>query len=223
MELEQAMLNLEKARGETMTGRASEAEQIAMIEERSRQRREGTAIGPEVGVKMIQTGGPSLLEATEMQKNLEVQNRAEQARLGAIRQYGVEKGLTPTAKIDMGGMSATVPFESAGERMSNSYQMIYESMTPRLAGAFEREGYGKEEAFRMASEQMRKELVKASSSGKVMLMGAGGGTISYSNEQAERMWRDPKTPKVLKSQLDEFFGPSETPKAASWINTRLGR
>jgi hypothetical protein len=223
MRSEKLRLDLEEARAKTLPGRVGEAEQLAMIEERTRQRREGTPIGGEVGRMATSAGGPSLLEATRMQQDLEVQRRAEQARLGAIEQYGIERGLTPTAKIDMGGMSATVPFTAGGERMADSYSQIYRSMVPRLAETYQAEGFSRDEAIRMASDQVRKELVKASSSGKVVLMGTGGGTISYSNEQAMKMWKDPSTPSALKAQLDEFFGPSETPKASNWVNTRLGR
>ena len=47
--------------------------------------------------------------------------------------------------------------------------------------------------------------------------------MSYSNEEAERKWRDPQTPKLIKDQLNLVFGEQEQPQAASWIKSRLGR
>jgi hypothetical protein len=37
------------------------------------------------------------------------------------------------------------------------------------------------------------------------------------------MWRDPKTPKGIKVQLNNFFGESEEPTASSYIKSKTGR
>jgi hypothetical protein len=223
LERQKKLQDISKAESETLSGRAGQADIAASVLEQARQKRRGVEIGKEVGAEMLEKGGPSILEATKKQAGIDLDLAREQARLGAVEQYMVEKGLTPTAKIDMGGISATVPFASGGEKMADSYSQIYRSMVPRLSETYQAEGFDRDTSIRMASDQVRKELVKASSSGKVVLMGAGGGTISYSNEQAMKMWKDPSTPKSLKAQLDEFFGPSETPRASNWVNTRLGR
>jgi hypothetical protein len=97
-------------------------------------------------------------------------------------------------------------------------------MVPRVERTFIDQGYAPAEARRMAIERVSNELQKASSSGKVVVSSADGlSTISYSNEQAMRMWKDPNTPKTIRDQLNGFFGQQETPKASNWINTRLGR
>jgi hypothetical protein len=223
MRAEKLRLDLEEARAKTLPGRVADAEKLAMIQERSRQIGKFIPIGPEIGATVTRKGGPSLLEATEMQKDLEVERRAEQARLGAAEQYGIERGLTPTAKIDSGGVSATVPFEAAGQRMASMQQNVYNTVVPMMTQTFIDSGYDPATANKMAIERVRDSLVKATQDGKVTLMGLDGGTVAIGYEKAMQMWRDPKTPKAMKVQLDSFFGPSETPKASNWVNTRLGR
>lgn len=224
LEVEEKMLSVEEKRRATLPGRVAEAEITAEALEKARQKRLGVGIGEEIGAMATQAGGPSLLEATRMQASENVAKAEERARLGAIEQYGIEKGILPTAKIDVGGMSATVPFEAGGERMSDVYGQIYNNMVPRVERTFIDQGYAPAEARRMAIERVSNELQKASSSGKVVVSSADGlSTISYSNEQAMRMWKDPNTPKTIRDQLNGFFGQQETPKASTWINTRLGR
>jgi hypothetical protein len=223
LQLQKSMLELEEAQKKTLLGRVAEAEKLAMIQERSRQIGKFIPIGPEIGATVTRKGGPSLLEATEMQKDLEVERRTEQARLGAAEQYGIESGLTPTAKIDSGGVSATVPFEAAGQRMASMQQNVYNTVVPMMTQTFIDSGYDPATANAMAVERVRDSLVKATQDGKVTLMGLDGGTVAIGYEKAMQMWRDPKTPKAMKVQLDSFFGQSETPKASNWVNTRLGR
>lgn len=223
VQLQKSMLDLEEAQKKTLVGRVAEAENLAKIQERSKQMEEGVAISPQVGATATKAGGPSLLEATELQKNLDIENRARRARLGAMEQYAIEGGLTPTAKIDSGGVSATVPFESAGQRMASMQQNVYNTAVPMMTQTFIDSGYDPATANAMAVERVRDSLVKATQDGKVTLMGLDGGTVAIGYEKAMQMWRDPKTPKAMKVQLDSFFGQSETPKASNWVNTRLGR
>ncbi|NDD55884.1 hypothetical protein EBZ39_18805 [bacterium] len=174
---------------------------------------------------MTAKGGPSILEATKMQGQLDVEARARQARVDAAKNYlAGEKSLLPTANVDLGGVKQTVLAGQAGKTSADIYGQIYRNQVPQVAATYEAEGFDRDTAIRMASQDVRKELVKASTGGKVVLTGADGlSTISYSNEQAERMWRDPRTPKAIKDQLNNFFGQSEEPKAQSWIKSRLGR
>ena len=209
----------------TPIGRAGRAADIAAFLEQEKQKESGIPIGEEIGARMTAKGGPSILEATKMQGQLDVEARARQARVDAAKNYlAGEKSLLPTASVDVGGVKQTVLAGQAGKTSADIYGQIYRNQVPQVAATYEAEGFDRDTAIRMASQDVRKELVKASTGGKVVLTGADGlSTISYSNEQAERMWRDPRTPKAIKDQLNNFFGQSEEPKAQSWIKSRLGR
>jgi len=229
LEMEKLQLDLAKARNEqemeSPSGRATRAAEVAAFLEQEKQKEFGIPIGEEIGAKMTAQGGPGLLEATKMQGQLDVEARARQARIDAAKNYlAGEKSLLPTASIDLGGVKQTVLAGQAGKTSADIYGQIYRNQVPQVAATYEAEGFDRDTAIRMASQDVRKELVKASTGGKVVLTGADGlSTISYSNEQAERMWRDPKTPKAIRDQLNNFFGQSEEPAAANWIKTRLGR
>lgn len=229
LELEKLQLDLAEKRREqelsSPSGRATRAAEVAAFLEQEKQKEVGIPIGQEMGARMVAKGGPSILEATKMQGELDVEARIRDAKKRSMENYlAGEKSLMPTATVDLGGVKRTVLSEQAGRTSADIYGQIYRNQVPQVASTYEAEGYDRDSAIRMASQDVRKELVKASTGGKVVLTGADGlSTISYSNEQAERMWRDPKTPKAIKTQLNNFFGESEEPKAASWIKSRLGR
>jgi len=229
LEMEKLQLDLAKARNEqemeSPSGRTTRAAEVAAFLEQEKQKEFGIPIGEEMSARMVAQGGPSILEATKMQGQLDVEARARQARIDAAKNYlAGEKSLLPTASIDLGGVKQTVLAGQAGKTSADIYGQIYRNQVPQVAATYEAEGFDRDTAIRMASQDVRKELVKASTGGKVVLTGADGlSTISYSNEQAERMWRDPKTPKAIRDQLNNFFGQSEEPAAANWIKTRLGR
>lgn len=229
LELQKLQFDLAKAREEqemsSPSGRSTKAAEIAATLEQDKQRQFGTPIQEEMAQRMTSAGGPSILDATRMQAELDVSAKAGEARRASLMNFAAgEKSLLPTANVDLGGVKQTVLASEAGKTGANIYGQIYQSQVPILADTYVAEGYDRDTAVRMASADVRKELVKASTGGKVVLAGADGvSTISYSNEQAERMWRDPKTPKSIKAQLNNFFGESEEPQAASWIKTRLGR
>jgi len=229
LELQKLQFDVAKAREEadmsTAIGRSSKAADVAAFLEQEKQREFGIPIGEQMASKMVAQGGPSILEATKMQGELDVEARARQARVDAAKNYlAGEKSLLPTANVDLGGVKQTVLAQQAGKTTADIYGQIYRNQVPQVAATYEAEGFDRDSAIRMASQDVRKELVKASSGGRVVLAGADGvSTISYNNEQAERMWRDPKTPKAIRDQLNNFFGQSEEPKAQSWIKSRLGR
>jgi hypothetical protein len=229
LELQKLQFDVAKAREEsdmsTPIGRAGRAADVAAFIEQEKQKELGIPIGEQMASKMVAEGGPSILEATKMQGELDVEARARQARVDAAKNYlAGEKSLLPTASVDLGGVKQTVLAGQAGKTSADIYGQIYRNQVPQVAATYEAEGFDRDTAIRMASQDVRKELVKASTGGKVVLTGADGlSTISYNNEQAERMWRDPKTPKAIRDQLNNFFGQSEEPKAQSWIKTRLGR
>jgi hypothetical protein len=229
LELEKLQLDLAEKRKEqemsSPSGRATRAGEIAAFLEQEQQKDVGIPIGEQMASKMVAQGGPSILEATKMQGELDVEARIRQARRDAMMNLAAgEKSLLPTASVDLGGVKQTVLAGQAGKTSADIYGQIYRNQVPQVASTYEAEGYDRDSAIRMASQDVRKELVKASTGGKVVLTGADGlSTISYSNEQAERMWRDPKTPKGIKAQLNNFFGESEEPTASSYIKSRLGR
>jgi hypothetical protein len=229
LELEKLRLDMaEKYKEREMnspSGRATMAADIAATLEQDKQREMGIPLSEQMGSRMVEEGGPSILEATKMQGELDVEARVRQAKRDAMMNFAAgEKSLLPTANVDLGGVKQTVLAGQAGKTSADIYGQIYRNQVPQVAATYEAEGFDKDTAIRMASQDVRKELVKASTGGKVVLTGADGlSTISYNNEQAERMWRDPKTPKAIRDQLNNFFGQSEEPKAQSWIKTRLGR
>jgi len=229
LELEKLRLDMaEKYKEREMnspSGRATMAADIAATLEQDKQREMGIPLSEQMGSRMVEAGGPSILEATKMQGELDVEARVRQAKRDAMMNFAAgEKSLLPTANVDLGGVKQTVLAGQAGKTSADIYGQIYRNQVPQVAATYEAEGFDRDTAIRMASQDVRKELVKASTGGKVVLTGADGlSTISYNNEQAERMWRDPKTPKAIRDQLNNFFGQSEEPKAQSWIKTRLGR
>jgi len=229
LELEKLQLDLAEKRKEqemsSPSGRATRAGEIAAFLEQEQQKDVGIPIGEQMASKMVAQGGPGILEATKMQGELDVEARVRQAKRDAMMNFAAgEKSLLPTANVDLGGVKQTVLAGQAGKTSADIYGQIYRNQVPQVASTYEAEGYDRDSAIRMASQDVRKELVKASTGGKVVLTGADGlSTISYSNEQAERMWRDPKTPKGIKVQLNNFFGESEEPTASSYIKSRLGR
>ena len=229
LELEKLQLDLAEKRKEqemsSPSGRATRAGEIAAFLEQEQQKDVGIPIGEQMASKMVAQGGPGILEATKMQGELDVEARVRQAKRDAMMNMAAgEKSLLPTANVDLGGVKQTVLAGQAGKTSADIYGQIYRNQVPQVASTYEAEGYDRDSAIRMASQDVRKELVKASTGGKVVLTGADGlSTISYNNEQAERMWRDPKTPKGIKVQLNNFFGESEEPTASSYIKSRLGR
>jgi hypothetical protein len=225
LRMQQLRLSVEKANEETTIGRTSKAADIAAFLEQEKQKESGIPIGEEMSARMTAKGGPSILEATKMQGQLDVEAKMRQAKVEAAKNIlAGEKSLLPTADINLGGVKRTVLAPEAGRTSADIYGQIYRNQVPQVASTYEAEGYDRDSAIRMASQDVRKELVKASTGGKVVLTGADGlSTISYSNEQAERMWRDPKTPKGIKVQLNNFFGESEEPTASSYIKSKTGR
>lgn len=229
LELQKLQFDVAKAREDydmsTALGRAGKAGDIAAFLEQEEQKIKGIPLEADMSARMTQQGGPSILEATKMQGLQDVENKTRIARRDAAMNFAAgEKSLLPTAAVDLGGIKQTVLAPEAGKTSANIYGQIYKSQVPQVAATYEAEGFDRDTAVRMASQDVRKELIKASTSGKVVLTGADGlSTISYSNEQAERMWSDPKTPKGIKDQLNNFFGQAQEPAAATWIKSRLGR
>jgi len=229
LELQKLQFDVAKAREEsdmsTPIGRAGRAADVAAFLEQEKQKELGIPIGEQMASKMVAEGGPSILEATKMQGELDVEARARQARVDAAKNYlAGEKSLLPTANVDLGGVKQTVLAPEAGRTSADIYKQVFTNQTPQLAEGYIARGYDRDTAIKMAAADVQDMLVKERSSGKVTLMSADGLTSrAISDKEAMMMWRDPKTPKVIREQLNQIYGQSEEPQAASWIKTRLGR
>jgi len=229
LELEKLQLDLAAKRKEqemsSPSGRATQAADIAAFLEQEKQKESGIPIGEQMASKMVAQGGPGILEATKMQGELDVEARVRQARRDAMMNFAAgEKSLLPTASVDVGGVKQTVLAPQIGKTTADINQQIWQAQVPQLTKAYIAQGYDPDTAVKMAGSDVTKNLFKAQSSGKVVLTSNDGmSTISYTNEQAQKMWQDPSTPKFIKTQLNNFFGESEQPAAANWIKTRLGR
>jgi hypothetical protein len=209
----------------TPIGRAGRAGDIAAFLEQEKQKDVGIPLSEQMGSRMIEKGGPSILEATKMQGELDVEAKIREARRMSMENLlAGEKSLLPTASVDLGGVKQTVLASQVGKTTADINQQIWQAQVPQLTKAYIAQGYDPDTAVKMAGSDVTKNLFKAQSSGKVVLTSNDGmSTISYTNEQAQKMWQDPSTPKFIKTQLNNFFGESEQPAAANWIKTRLGR
>jgi len=229
LELEKLQLDLAEKRKEqemsSPSGRATRAGEIAAFLEQEQQKDVGIPIGEQMASKMVTQGGPGILEATKMQGELDVEARVRQAKRDAMMNMAAgEKSLLPTASVDIGGVKQTVLAPQVGKTTADINEQIWQAQVPQLTKAYIAQGYDPDTAVKMAGSDVTKNLFKAQSSGKVVLTSNDGmSTISYTNEQAQKMWQDPLTPKFIKTQLNNFFGESEQPAAANWVKTRLGR
>jgi len=229
LELQKLQFDLAKAREEqemsSPSGRSTKAAEIAATLEQDKQRQFGTPIQEGMAQRMTSAGGPSILDATRMQAELDVSAKAGEARRASLMNFAAgEKSLLPTANVDLGGVKQTVLASEAGRTSADIYKQVFTNQTPQLAEGYIARGYDRDTAIKMAAEDVQNMLVKERSSGKVTLMSADGFTSrAISDKEAMTMWRDPKTPKVIREQLNSIYGQSEEPQAASWIKSRLGR
>jgi hypothetical protein len=228
LELQKLQFDVAKAREEadmsTAIGRSSKAADVAAFLEQEKQKDVGIPIGEEMGARMTAQGGPSILEATKMQGQLDVEARARQARVEAAKNYlAGEKSLLPTADINLGGVKRTVLAPEAGMAGADIYTQIYRTQVPQLAATYEAEGQPRDTAIKMASADVRSKLTGAASSGKIPLIAANGNPIFVTVPQAAQLLDSDITPQFMKNQLREALGGKEEPAAANWVKTRLGR
>jgi len=229
LKMEKLQLDLAKAREEqemsSPSGRSTKAAEIAATLEQDKQRQFGTPIQEGMAQRMTSAGGPSILDATRMQAELDVSARAGEARRASLMNFAAgEKSLLPTANVDLGGVKQTVLASEVGRTSADTLKQIFTNDTPLVAEGYMARGYDRDTAIKMAAEDVQNMLIKERSSGKVTLMSADGFTSRViPDKEAMIMWRDPKTPKVVREQLNSIYGQSEEPQAASWIKSRLGR
>lgn len=228
LELQKLQLDLAKSREEsdmsTAIGRASKAGDIAAFLEQEKQKDVGIPIGEEMSARMTSKGGPSILEATKMQGQLDVEARARQARVDAAKNYlAGEKSLLPTADINLGGVKRTVLAEEVGTAGADVYSRIYRTQVPQVAATYEAEGQSRDNAIKMASADVRSKLTGAVSSGKIPLIAANGNPLFITVPQAIQLLDSDITPQFMKNQLKDALEGKIEPQATSWIKSRLGR
>jgi hypothetical protein len=228
LKLQKLRMDIAKSQEEsdmsTPIGRAGRAADVAAFLEQEKQKESGIPIGEEIGAKMIAKGGPSILEATKMQGQLDVEARARQARVDSAKNYlAGEKSLLPSADINLGGVKRTVLASEVGTAGADVYSQIYRTQVPQVAATYEAEGQPRDTAIKMASADVRSKLTGAASSGKIPLIAANGNPIFVTVPQAAQLLDSDITPQFMKNQLREALGGKEEPAAANWIKTRLGR
>ena len=224
VEYQNAVLAMQEKMRETPEAKIALAEDMAMRKEALKQQQEGVEFG-DVAKKAALDQGMNLLQASKQQAQSDIQSKMLAARGQAIENILMGgKGLVPTATVSMGGVRQEALAGQVGQTSADIYEQIWKAQVPQLTKAYIAQGYDPDSAVKMAGADVTKNLSKAQSSGKVVLTSKDGmSTISYTNEQAQKMWKDPSTPPFLKAQLNNFFGESEQPKAQSWIQTRLGK
>lgn len=223
LDLQRSRQELSKAEGETLSGRVGQADIAASVLEQARQKRMGVEIGQEIAREATKAGGLNLLQATQRQAGIDLDLAREQARLGAVEQYRIEKGLTPTAKVDVGGITQTVPAMQAPEMQADMQSRIYNASWPRFSQMFASQGFSPQEAEKMGKDAATKEIVKNSNSGKISILMPDQTVLSFDIQKAMQMAKDPSTPPAIKSRLIETLGEAEAPRASTWINKSLGR
>jgi hypothetical protein len=173
---------------------------------------------------MVERGGPSILEATKMQGQLDVEAKMRQAKVEAAKNIlAGEKSLLPTADINLGGVKRTVLAPEAGMAGADIYTQIYRTQVPQLAATYEAEGQPRDTAIKMASADVRSKLTGAASSGKIPLIAANGNPIFVTVPQAAQLLDSDITPQFMKNQLREALGGKEEPTASSYIKSKTGR
>jgi hypothetical protein len=224
LEYQKALLDVEKKLSERPESKISKAAELYQTMEQMKQQQEGVPFG-DVAKKAAIEDNLNLLEASKRQGLYNVEQAGIRGKMAGIEaQLMGQKGLAPTATVSMGGVKQEALPEQVGKTSADIYEQIWRAQVPQLTKAYIAQGYDPDSAVKMAGADVTKNLSKAQSSGKVVLTSKDGmSTISYTNEQAQKMWKDPSTPPFLKAQLNNFFGESEQPKAQSWIQTRLGK
>ena len=228
LELQKLQFDVAKSREDvdmaTAVGRSSKAGDIAAFLEQEKQKDVGIPIGEQMASKMVAQGGPSILEATKMQGELDVEARARQARVDAAKNYlAGEKSLLPTADINLGGVKRTVLAEEVGTAGADVYSRIYRTQVPQVAATYEAEGQSRDNAIKMASADVRSKLTGAASSGKIPLIAANGNPLFITVPQAIQLLDSDITPQFMKNQLKDALEGKIEPQATSWIKSRLGR
>lgn len=229
LDIEKAQLDIQEKRRQTEmespSGRAAMAGDIAATLEQMRQKEEGIQISPEIARRTLEKGGPSILAATQMQGELDVESKIKQARREALTGFLTgEKSLIPTARVEAAGVSQTVPASMAGDTSAQIQENVYNATWPRLATGYVSMGYDKQTAESLAKKEAMQNAFKTEKSGKITILSIDGSTTkTYSDAEAKSALQDPDTPEAIKQQLRVFIGPEKRSTASSWVTKSLGR
>jgi len=224
LKMQKLRLDVEEKLMQRPESKINKAAELYQAMEQLKQQQEGVPFG-DVAKRAAIEDNLNLLEASKRQGLYDVEQAGLKGkRAGIEAQLMGQRGLAPTATVSMGGVKQETLPQQVGQTSADIYEQIWRAQVPQLAKSYMAQGYDPDSAVKMAGADVTKNLSKAQSSGKVVLTSKDGmSTISYTNEQAQKMWKDPSTPAFLKAQLNNFFGESEQPKAQSWIQTRLGK
>lgn len=224
LEYQKALLDVESKLAERPESKINKAAEMYQAMEQLKQKQEGIPF-EDVAKQAALDKGMSLLEANKQQGLYNIEQAGLRGKMAGIEaQLMGEKGLAPTANVDIGGIKRTVPATQAGQAMGDAYDQTYQTMVPKLANTYMAEGHDSDTAYKMASVDARNSLLKERSQGNVTIMSSDMQTsypIPYA--KAEAMWRDPKTPPAQRVQLNKIFGEPEQSTAGNWIKTRLGK
>lgn len=224
LEYQKALLDVESKLAERPESKINKAAEMYQAMEQLKQKQEGIPF-EDVAKQAALDKGMSLLEANKQQGLYNIEQAGLRGKMAGIEaQLMGGKGLAPTATVSVGGVKQQVLPEQAGKTTADINRQIFQAQVPQLTQAYMAQGYDPDTSVKMAGADVTKNLFKAQSSGKVVLTSNDGmSTISYTNEQAQKMWKDPSTPKFIKTQLNNFFGEPEQSTAGNWIKTRLGK
>lgn len=224
LKMEKLRLEVEQKLQERPESKISKAAELYQAMEQIKQKQEGIPF-EDVAKQAALDKGMSLLEANKQQGLYNIEQAALRGKMAGIEaQLMGERGLAPTANVDIGGIKRTVLATQAGQAMGDAYDQTYQTMVPKLANTYMAEGHDSDTAYKMASVDARNNLLKERSRGNVTIMSSDMQTsypIPYA--KAEAMWRDPKTPPAQRVQLNKIFGEPEQSTAGNWIKTRLGK
>lgn len=223
LEYQKTLLDVQEKMRETPEAKIATAEDMAMRIEALKQKKEGIKFG-DVAKKAALEDNLSLLEAGKLQGRSDIENRMLSARSQAMENILTGgQGLVPTAKVDVGGITQTVPSESAPMVQADTQTQVYNASVPKFKSIFMSQGYSEQDAARMAADSASKEIIKNSNSGKISVLLPDQSILSLDLQKAMQMAKDPSTSPAIKKKLVEALGDFEPPKASAWINTRLGR
>lgn len=224
IDYQKAMMDYREKLRETPEGRITEAEELARRAEQVKQQREGIPMG-EVAREAALRGGMNLLEASKAQGEYDVNQRVLATRQAAIENIlAGGKGLIPTASVNVGGITQTVPASMAALTSAQIQENVYNATWPRVAAGYVSRGYDRQTAESLAKKETMQNAFQTEKNGKITILSVDGYTTkTYSDAEAKATLQDPDTPEKIKEQLRVFLGPEKKSTASSWINTRLGR
>lgn len=220
LERQKKLQDIAKAEGETLSGRVGQADMIARMQERSRQEGQYIPIEENIASQITRTGGPSILKATEMQKNLNIENAAKKMRLLAMENALIGgKGIVPVEKYDYNGVSGqTIRGQGAGQ-LSNTRRNVFQSDYNDFFDIAKFQGANDQQAHQMATQEAKQKAVKNLS--KVTIITPSGGQLISTPEEIDRIRDNPKTPPEIRDAIIQQWGAAANQTADDWLKSRI--